>query len=351
MDDNYQLPTEVAGPMPRVTQDSTLHDNGASSPSSALRPAESVAPLGYPIGWFWVADVRDLKPGTVRRARLMDGEVVVYRTRSGLVRAVRPYCPHLGAHLGVGGTVAGENLVCPFHHFEFAPDGRCVDSPDGATIPAGLSHYEVREQHGMVFVWHGPEGRAPTWELPEVADPAVVPMFRWSGEIPTHAQEMAENAADFRHLSILHDVHMAEAEPCEADGPVFRVHVRSTGQGRTGSFDSHQTIVMAGLGYTHIRFTIPRLGVVAQMWGLQTPIAPWRTHLHSVVTCESTGGAASRVLAPVVARAALRGVVKVLGEDIPIWENKRYNPHPRLVAGESTLSRFRLWARQFYPSE
>ncbi|MFF0634345.1 aromatic ring-hydroxylating dioxygenase subunit alpha [Nocardia sp. NPDC004151] len=325
------MPIEVADPLPRV--------------------AESTAPLGYPMGWFWVADARELKPGTVRRSRLMDGDVVVYRTRSGLVRAVRPYCPHLGAHLGAGGTVAGENLVCPFHHFEFAPDGRCVDSPDGATIPVGLNHYELREQHGQVFVWRGPEGQSPTWELPEVADFGVAPIFGWSREIPTHAQELAENAADFRHLSVLHDVHMAEAEPCEADGPIFRVHTRSTGQGRVGLFESRQTIVMAGLGYTHIRFAIPRLGVVAHMWAMQTPIAPWRTHVYSVFAWESTGGAVSRVLAPVVARLASQAMTKVLSEDIPIWENKRYNPHPRLVAGESTLSRFRLWTRQFYPSE
>ncbi|WP_431956752.1 aromatic ring-hydroxylating oxygenase subunit alpha [Nocardia lijiangensis] len=328
--------------MPRVPQESIRRDEGVS---------EAAAPLPYPIGWFWVADLRDLKPGTVRRARLMDGEVVVYRTRAGSVRAVRPYCPHLGAHLGVGGTVSGENLVCPFHLFEFAPDGRCVGSPDGATIPAGLSHYEVRERHGMVFVWHGPRGGAPTWELPEVADPAVVPMFRWTGEIPTHPQEIAENASDFRHLPVLHGVHMAEAASCEVDGPVFRVRVRSTGQGRIGFFDSSQTIVLAGLGYTQIRFAIPRLGVVAQTWGMNTPIAPWRTRLHLATSCETAGGVRSRALAPVVAQAALRGAIKVLREDIPIWENKRYNPHPRLAPGEATLSRFRRWSSQFYPPE
>jgi hypothetical protein len=34
--------------------------------------------------------------------------------------------------------------------------------------------------------------------------------------------------------------------------------------------------------------------------------------------------------------------------DIRIWENKRYQDPPRLVAGDGPIGPYRKWARQFY---
>jgi phenylpropionate dioxygenase-like ring-hydroxylating dioxygenase large terminal subunit len=40
---------------------------------------------------------RELPAGKVLTRRFMGEDVVVYRTRAGAVRAVRPYCPHLAS--------------------------------------------------------------------------------------------------------------------------------------------------------------------------------------------------------------------------------------------------------------
>lgn len=45
------------------------------------------------------------------------------------------YCPHLGAHLGIGGTVEGETLRCPFHAFRFDTGGVCVATGYGTKPP------------------------------------------------------------------------------------------------------------------------------------------------------------------------------------------------------------------------
>jgi phenylpropionate dioxygenase-like ring-hydroxylating dioxygenase large terminal subunit len=55
--------------------------------------------------------------GEVLTRQFMDREIVMYRTKSGLARAIEAYCPHLGAHLGHGGKVLGDELHCPFHAF------------------------------------------------------------------------------------------------------------------------------------------------------------------------------------------------------------------------------------------
>ncbi|MGW2323696.1 Rieske (2Fe-2S) protein [Streptomyces sp. NPDC001155] len=105
--------------------------------------------LPYPSGWFCLARSRELAPGNVLTRRFMDEDVVLYRTRDGRPRAVHPYCPHLGAHLGAGGTVEGQNLVCPFHRFAFAPDGTCVGTPDGPPPRARLQHHTISERNGL----------------------------------------------------------------------------------------------------------------------------------------------------------------------------------------------------------
>ena len=75
---------------------------------------------------------------SVLRRRFMGEDVVIYRTAGGVLRVVEPYCPHLGAHLGYGGKVQGEELVCPFHHFRFDASGACAATSYG-TAPLGVA--------------------------------------------------------------------------------------------------------------------------------------------------------------------------------------------------------------------
>ncbi|WP_369123002.1 Rieske 2Fe-2S domain-containing protein [Streptomyces viridochromogenes] len=41
--------------------------------------------------------------------------------------------PHLGTHLGCGGWVDGENIVCPFHRFAFDLDAAVARVGPGHT--------------------------------------------------------------------------------------------------------------------------------------------------------------------------------------------------------------------------
>jgi cholesterol 7-desaturase len=111
----------------------------------------------YPTGWYAVGLASELSPGAVLSRPFMGGELVVYRTRSGEVRAVPPYCPHLGAHLGHGGRVDGELLICPFHGFAYDTSGACVRTGYGTRPPARarLEPRPLRESSGLLLVWHG----------------------------------------------------------------------------------------------------------------------------------------------------------------------------------------------------
>lgn len=85
----------------------------------------------YPTGWFAVCFSHEVAPGAVRTVPFVGGEIVLYRTGSGVLRAVNAYCPHLGAHLGHGGRVNGESLVCPFHGFAYGTGERCLHPARG----------------------------------------------------------------------------------------------------------------------------------------------------------------------------------------------------------------------------
>ena len=53
----------------------------------------------------------------------------MFRTISGKVHVLDAFCVHFGAHIGVGGSVIGEDVRCPFHSWQFDGNGVCTSVP------------------------------------------------------------------------------------------------------------------------------------------------------------------------------------------------------------------------------
>jgi hypothetical protein len=49
-----------------------------------------------------------------------------------------------------------------------------------------------------------------------------------------------------------------------------------------------------------------------------------------------------------VGAAIIRDLEKQMGEDIPIWENKKYYAQPMLCDGDGPFGVYRRWMRQFF---
>ncbi|MFF8772420.1 aromatic ring-hydroxylating dioxygenase subunit alpha [Kitasatospora sp. NPDC015120] len=343
----------------------TTDDPSQTGARRPVRPAGAVPAgdgpaLPAPSGWFCLALSRELARGAVLTRRFADEDVVLYRTRAGTVRATRPYCPHMGAHLGYGSTVEGESLVCPFHRFAFGPDGTCVSDPDGVPLRTRVNHFPVLERNGFLHIWNGRDGEPPAWELPAVPGPQVRPTAHWAVETDTHPQEVVENIADFRHLGTLHRLAVRQLSPPIADGPYLRTNLRSNA-GRIpffGQLSWEESTLMAGLGWNLTELELPHYGLAVHLWGLPTPIGPWRTVLRVAAACEVTDPrrvpglnlpAVRAALTRAVARSTLRMTARIIRQDVPIWDHKRYEPRPRLAAGDHSVGVYRHWARQFYP--
>lgn len=329
-----------------------------STAPSGIQPPEAFLP--YPQGWFCIGFSYEWQPGAVHTRSFAGKEVVVYRTHRGAMRAISPYCPHLGAHLGVGGRVFGEDLVCPFHQFAFGTDGSCVRTPYGPPPRANLDQLPLRESNGIVFLWHSPHGGPPTWEVPEVSTEGFSPLVCRTTALIGHPQEVCENSVDYGHFVQLHGFSAMEAtSPPVTDGPFFNTEgfARSTVPG-LGNIDIDNTMKLWGLGCVKVTGRLPEYGVVIHTWGMPTPVAPWKIHFRIATSCsveapkylpEPLRSATSRNLAKIVCRKISSEVIKVTIDDLAIWQHKKYLTHPRLIKGDGPIGPFRQWARQFYP--
>jgi nitrite reductase/ring-hydroxylating ferredoxin subunit len=318
----------------------------------------------YPQGWFAVALSNMLLPGQLISRPFMGQDVIVFRAASGEARVSDPYCPHLGAHFGFGGTVEGEHLRCPFHGFSYDRSGVCVSTGYGTKPPpkARLRMWTVREVNGVILVWHG-EGE-PTWEVPPLVVDGWTPLIHHTARLNEHAQETVENSVDLGHFAIVHGYHGVRiTREIDTDGAHLSIAYAANRPLPHLSrvlprlaFDFQYDLDVYGLGYSLVNVTVPRFGLCSRLFILAAPIdadyidltmaLSVRQHFDHPLLRRLPGGLLSRV----VAQAVLGGLVHDAGQDFPIWQNKRYLESPALAEGDGPIGRFRYWSRQFYPA-
>jgi nitrite reductase/ring-hydroxylating ferredoxin subunit len=319
----------------------------------ALRPRRP-----YPEGWFAALFSDELGCGDIRTCRVAGRELIVYRTEGGRIRAVDPYCPHLGAHIGAGGFVRGEQLVCPFHHFKFDVDGRCTETGYGTPAPsnANLTPAYVAERNGVAWVWSDSRGGAPQWDLPDRSDCAYSSPMRRSYVIVDHPQEIVENAVDIGHIGPVHGYAEARFQTAmRTQGPVLTVgSIVERVVPFIGRVEVSFVAKAYGLGCIYVDAEVPRVGIDAQFAMMATPISPIHVCVRFVVSLRVSGGPfarsplASRIASEVLTRSVAPVFWRDIQRDFPIWENKRYVERPRLARGDGPIMQFRRWAEQFY---
>jgi nitrite reductase/ring-hydroxylating ferredoxin subunit len=289
----------------------------------------------------------------------MGTETVLYRTASGQACLAEAYCPHLGAHIGLGGAVRGELIQCPFHGLGFGADGQCVSSPDGRPPrTARLRMFDTREVDGVIVAYYDPGGQPAEWWIESRA-----PAGRWPA--PTtrtwrfrgHPQEVSENSVDLAHLTELHKFRQVRViEPVTTGGPrlAARYAIRRRLLFNLG-VNSEFSVLVEGLGFSVVQLSIPLLGWEVYQLVLPTSVDETDVELRLSVSlrrAQSTRGW-RRLLGiwPVTAlaqRFVASVVVAEINRDIPIWQHKRYLERPALGPGEGSIGRYRKCTRQFY---
>jgi renierapurpurin 18,18'-hydroxylase len=153
----------------------------------------------YPISW-----AHALKPGQVLPAMVWNQAIALYRDADGNAQALEDACPHKGVALHRG-EVHGDNLVCPYHGWEFGADGQCVSIPyfpKEQKLPCAQARsYPIREKYGIIWVFPGNSAIAeltPLPHIPEYDDPiyTAIPI---TGHFKAHFSICNENTMDVFH--------------------------------------------------------------------------------------------------------------------------------------------------------
>lgn len=293
----------------------------------------------YPTGWYLLAESKDLAVGEVLPLQYFGQELVLFRTESGEPVLLDAHCPHLGAHLGMGGTVEGESIRCPFHSWRFDASGQVDDIPY-KTSP-GLPNVQARcwqvdEVSGLILAFFSEHGRAPTWRMP--ADEHWGTDGWWGYEtrrwtVRVHVQDLVENIPDTTHFVSVHHLPDYPKARATTDGHIYR---------QVMGDDSYALRHAAyGLGLTWLEVEAP---LRYKFLVAGTPVDDEHVDLRLLFLIHQPGESELSDQG----RSILKTIEKNTSLDVGIWTHKAYHERPPLVAGDGPIGVMRKWAKQFY---
>lgn len=158
--------------------------------------------------WHPVAFAHEVTADKPFAARLLDVDLVLYRTAGGIMVA-RDLCPHRGTRMSRGFMKGGE-IICPMHGLSFDGKGSCTRIPSvadpNAPIPPKLRLQTVLSEERYGIVWACLSGE-PIWPLP--IWPGIgnldykklfMPVDTWKAAASRHV----ENFNDIAHFPWVH---------------------------------------------------------------------------------------------------------------------------------------------------
>lgn len=305
----------------------------AKSSSSLGAAPEANAFPAVPASWYLFCESRRLQAGPFSQ-RILGRQLVAYRTASGRVAVMDAHCAHLGADLGCG-TVVGETIQCPFHHWRYGPDGVCAALPNQASAPpfARLQTYPVEERHGLIFFFNG---REPLFPLPFFLDAnpddyVACEVFRYVADCTWFMN--SAHAFDRQHFAAVHDRELLAPPVIDCPAPFAR---RNSYPAKVVGHTIFDRILRVTAGRT-VKITLTIWGgtfavITAEFERLRSgflmamePLEDGRTRCHGIVQAHRSGGPL-RVFDPLCLRLRRLFTFGYLKEEARQLRATRYNP-------------------------
>ncbi len=314
--------------------------------------------LPIPFGWYAVSYSNDLEPGGVMALEYFEEKLVLFRTESGEAKLLNAHCPHLGAHLGIGGKVVGEHIACPFHAWQLDGTGTVREIPYANSMPKRaaqgpcIKSYPTFERNGFVWAWFHPRGIEPTFDLPEIAEfnsPNWTEPENYEWEFDSHIQETGENAVDIAHFVYVHSSMAMPKADIKLDGAHRITDMTTIGP----AIDDEGNMDMSKTDDMHLVTENWGPGMTCQVFerafktvmiGTVLPISKTRVKLRfSFVKPKDISE-----IHNVYTDGLIAEIARQVQHDMPIWENKIYQEDPILCDGDGPIHKYRQWFRQFY---
>lgn len=167
-------------------------------------------------GWMFIGFSNEFPKGRIKERTYMHEDCLAFRSESGQLNLVEPFCSHFGVNMATG-KVVKDLIQCPMHGRTFHGDGRC-----GNSKYRSIRSYPVHEDNGLAFAWFDRAGVAPQWEPPSYFEEEF-PDVLWHHHRYLslhHPSVPQDNAVDPRHFEFTHAMFGRQLEEgrFEADG-------------------------------------------------------------------------------------------------------------------------------------
>ncbi len=184
---------------------------------------------GYDQSWFPMMLSSQLGKGEVVSRDFLSGRVIVFRGENGKAVVQSAYCSHFGADLAAG-TVIGNDIRCPFHHWQYGQDGVCTKIPTGDPIPKAARQFvfPTEEKLGVIWAFNGEE---PLYELPTlgVSDETHTIRVKQLRNQPHDPSVFMCNTLDLQHIRSVHGIRFENDKEPEATFNAFEVFYHAKG--------------------------------------------------------------------------------------------------------------------------
>lgn len=295
-----------------------------------------------PTGWYRLGRGDELGPATVRPWSALGVELVVWVDGAGAVHAADAHCPHMGAHLGHGGSVdEADHLVCPFHAWCFGADGANHGERAGDAGVDLVTHpVAVVGEHVYVFLAHDPVAGAMPWDPPDLhrlprPDPPRL-LRTTEYRLTAHQQVIIEGDFDRAHFPLVHQ-RVFRAEDAEFGEHGARVAY-------TVTEPAPQTVHFELDGLSRVREQVAFDGIELLLVADSVSLDRSTTLTHATTALWGPSDDAVRVVAARIERLLRRD----LARDAAIWERRDYEAVPAFGPDDALLVQFRRWAKRFY---
>lgn len=179
--------------------------------------------------WYPVAYLEDLADGP-RSRRVLGEDIVVWADGEGGAGAAHDVCPHRSSKLSIGWVEDG-CVVCPYHGWQFATDGRASHIPqldEGVPIPPKArlrSVWCVVRYHVVWVSLEEPVGGLP--DIEEFDDPSFRFVRQFDETWACAATRLVDNSFDPAHVAYVHQATFGTPANARVDAP----HIEVTEEG------------------------------------------------------------------------------------------------------------------------
>lgn len=310
-------------------------------------------PNRYARGWHCLGLAEEYKDGKPHTLEIFGTKLVAFQGEDGQVHILNAYCPHMGADLSIG-EIKGNTIECPFHHWRWGPDGKCVEIPYCKRVPpkARIQAWPTREQNKLLFVYNDPEGNPPpaSLEIPRIEACFSGEWTPWHLKywlFNTNCRELVDNLADEAHFGAIHhapNLYFANVfEGHKATQITVGTSATLTEQG----LRTYNTYFGPAVHFTHmiadhqghplesilLLVHVPKdLNSFHQRFGVIVKKLP---HLSEDENRQ-------------LAEAYSNAVFEAFAQDQRIWDTKIRIDNPVLCENDGPIYQLRRWYEQFY---